>query len=81
MSVLTSLREIEEQLRKPLLDVQDQMNEGLAAMGGLRNLLAGQGMDHDEGLVALVTMIDAQFRRANEKVNLLAQNTFGHIPH
>lgn len=77
MSVIARLKEIEALVSAPLLNVQDELDGGLMALAGLRNLLAGQAQTEIEGVAELVRMIEERFQRADGLLQVLAYQTFG----
>jgi hypothetical protein len=80
MSVITKLKEIEQAVSTPLLNVQDEMDGGLTALAGLRNLLEASSDSEQEGVAELVRMIEARFRRADALLQAMAYQTFGARP-
>jgi hypothetical protein len=80
MSVITKLKEIEQAISTPLLNVQDEMDGGLTALAGLRNLLEASSDSEQEGVAELVRMIEARFRRADALLQAMAYQTFGARP-
>ena len=80
MSVLTRLKEIEQAVTVPLLNIQDELDGSLGALGGLRNLLAGKNDVDSEGLFALVDMIEARFRRVDALIQAYVYTTCGPAP-
>ncbi len=80
MSVITKLKEIEQAISTPLLNVQDEMDGGLTALAGLRNLLEASSDSEQEGVAELVRMIEARFRRADVLLQAMAYQTFGARP-
>jgi hypothetical protein len=80
MSVITKLKEIEQAVSTPLLNVQDEMDGGLTALAGLRNLLEASSDSEQEGVAELVRMIEARFRRADALLQVMAYQTFGARP-
>jgi hypothetical protein len=80
MSVIARLKEIEQLVSVPLLNVQDELDGGLAALAGLRNLLEARSDPENEGVAELVRMIEARFRRADVLLQAMAYQTFGARP-
>ena len=80
MSVITKLKEIEQAVSTPLLNVQDEMDGGLTALAGLRNLLEASSDSEQEGVAELVRMIEDRFRRADVLLQAMAYQTFGARP-
>jgi hypothetical protein len=80
MSVITKLKEIEQAVSTPLLNVQDELDGGLTALAGLRNLLEASSDSEQEGVAELVRMIEARFRRADVLLQAMAYQTFGSRP-
>jgi hypothetical protein len=80
MSVITKLKEIEQAVSTPLLNVQNEMDGGLTALAGLRNLLEASSDSEQEGVAELVRMIEARFRRADALLQAMAYQTFGARP-
>jgi hypothetical protein len=80
MSVIAKLKEIEQAVSTPLLNVQDEMDGGLTALAGLRNLLEASSDSEQEGVAELVRMIEARFRRADALLQAMAYQTFGARP-
>jgi hypothetical protein len=80
MSVITKLKEIEQAVSTPLLRVQDEMDGGLTALAGLRNLLEASSDAEQEGVAELVRMIEDRFRRADALLQAMAYQTFGARP-
>ena len=80
MSVITKLKEIEQAVSTPLLNVQDEMDGGLTALAGLRHLLEASSDSEQEGVAELVRMIEARFRRADALLQAMAYQTFGARP-
>jgi hypothetical protein len=76
MSVITKLKEIEQAVSTPLLNVQDEMDGGLTALAGLRNLLEASSDSEQEGVAELVRMIEARFRRVDALLQGLAYQVF-----
>jgi hypothetical protein len=80
MSVIARLKEIEQLVSVPLLNVQDELDGGLAALAGLRNLLEARSDPENEGVAELVRMIEDRFRRADVLLQAMAYQTFGARP-
>lgn len=80
MSVIARLKEIEQLVSMPLLNVQDELDGGLRALAGLRVLLAGHSDFDSEGLGELVRMVEERFRRADGLLQALAYQIFGPNP-
>jgi hypothetical protein len=80
MSVITKLKEIEQAVSTPLRNVQAEMDGGLTALAGLRNLLEASSDSEQEGVAELVRMIEARFRRADALLQAMAYQTFGARP-
>lgn len=80
MSVIARLKEIEQLVSTPLLNVQDELDGGLLALAGLRNLLELRNDPGSEGLDELVRMIEERFKRADGLLQALAYQTFGPRP-
>ena len=77
MSVIARLKEIEQLVSTPLLNVQDELDGGLRALAGLRALMVGQQGSESEGLDELLSMIEERFLRADALLQALAYQTFG----
>lgn len=80
MSVKARLKEIEALVCVPLLNIQDELDSGLRALAGLRNLLAGQSSPECDGLYELVTMTEERFLRADGLLKGFAYQTLGPRP-
>lgn len=80
MSVIAKLKEIEQAVSTPLLNVQDEIDGGLTALAGLRNLLESSSDSANEGVAELVRMIEDRFRRADGLLQGMAYQTFGTRP-
>ena len=80
MSVIAKLKEIEQAVSTPLLNVQDELDGGLTALAGLRNLLEARSDPENEGVAELVRMIEDRFRRADALLQGMAYQTFGTRP-
>jgi hypothetical protein len=80
MSVIARLKEIEQLVSVPLLNVQDELDGGLTALAGLRNLLEARSDPENEGVAELVRMIEDRFRRADVLLQAMAYQTFGARP-
>ena len=80
MSVIARLKEIEQLVSVPLLNVQDELDGGLTALAGLRSLLDERTDPDSAGVAELVRMIEDRFRRADDRLKLLASQHFGPRP-
>jgi hypothetical protein len=60
-----------------LLTVQDELDNGLRALAGLRHLMAAATDPDSEGVHELVVMIEERFRHVDGLLADLANQTFG----
>lgn len=80
MCVICKLPEIKRGGHSALLDVQDELDNGLRALAGLRYLMSAHDDPDNSGVHELVAMIEDRFRRADDLLTDLADQAFGRKP-
>ena len=80
MCIASRLEEIKRNGHSALLDVQDELDNGLRALAGLRHLMSAHDDPDSRGVHELVVMFEDRFRRADDLLTDLADQAFGRKP-
>lgn len=80
MFISSNLQEIKRDGNSALLEVQDELDNGLRALAGLRHLMSAQDDPDNSGVHELVVMIEDRFRYTNKLLTDLADQAFGRKP-
>lgn len=80
MSISSNIQEIKRDGNSALLEVQDELDNGLRALAGLRHLMSAHDDPDNSGVHELVVMIEDRFRHTNKLLTDLADQAFGRKP-
>lgn len=78
--VICQLPQIKRGGHLALLEVQDELDNGLRALAGLRHLMSAHDDPDNSGVHELVAMIEDRFRHADMLLTGLADQAFGPKP-